>query len=110
MVNNRLVLEWLDSVFETGMLALKNLRGNSWAPYSPDCNPCDFFLWGLLKERVYHPLPTNLAALKRKIKSEFERIPEVIVIKSIQNMKRRGVSWWNLKWASLKEKIFKHFS
>ena len=55
-----------------------------------DCNPCDFFLWGYLKERVYHPLPTNLAALKIKIKSEFERIPEVIVIKSILDMKRRG--------------------
>ena len=31
-----------------------------------------------------------MAALKRKIKSEFERIPEVMVIKSIQDMKRRG--------------------
>ena len=77
----RMVLEWLDSVFETRMLALKSLRGDSWAPYFPDCNSCDFFLWGYLKERVYHPLPTNLAALKRKIKSEFERIPEVMVIK-----------------------------
>ena len=92
------------------MLALKSLRGDSWAPYSPDCNPCDFLLWGYLKERVYHPLQTILAALKSKIKSEFERIPDVIVKKSIQDMKRRGVSWWNLKGASLKEEVFKYFT
>ena len=85
-----MVLEWLDSVFETRMLALKSLRGDSLVPHSPDCNPCDFFLWGYLKERFYHPLPTNLAALNRKIKSEIERIPEVIVIKSIQDMKGVG--------------------
>ena len=39
---------------------------------------------------MYHPLPINLAALKIKIKSEFERIPEVMVIKSILDMKRKG--------------------
>ena len=88
-----MVLEWLDSVFETRMLALKRVRRDSWSPYSPDCNPYDFFLWGYLKERVYHPLPNNLAALKRKIRSEFESIFEAMVTKSIQDIKRRGVSW-----------------
>ncbi|EFN65798.1 hypothetical protein EAG_12575, partial [Camponotus floridanus] len=24
-----------------------------WPPRSPDYNPCDFFLWGALKERIY---------------------------------------------------------
>ena len=59
-------------------------------PILQTATPVIYFLWGYLKERVYHPLPTNVAALKRKIKSEFERIPEVMVIKSIQDMKRRG--------------------
>ena len=52
--------------------------------------PCNFFLLGFLKERVYHPLPTNLVALKIKIKSEFERIPEVMVMRSIMDMKMMG--------------------
>ena len=63
-----------------------------------NCNPCKFFLWCYLQERVYHPFPTNLAALKRKIKSEFERIPEVMVIKSILDMKRRGGSYGRIGW------------
>ena len=72
------------------MIALKSLRGDSWAPYSPDYNPCDFFLWGYLKEKVYNPLPSNIATLKRNIKTEYERIPELMVIKAIQNMNKRG--------------------
>ena len=87
----RMVMEWLDSIFGDNMLAIKSLRGDSWAPYSPDCNPCDFFLWGFLKEKVYQPLPTTMSALKRKIKSEFGKIPELMVKKAIFNMQKRGI-------------------
>ena len=31
-----------------------------WPPRSPDLTPCDFFLWGYLKSRVYVSNPTNL--------------------------------------------------
>jgi hypothetical protein len=27
--------------------------GHSWPPLSPDLNPCDFFLWGFLKEKMF---------------------------------------------------------
>ena len=32
-----------------------------------------------------------MAALKRKIKTEFERIPDMMVKKAILNMKKRGL-------------------
>ena len=86
----RMVMEWLDTIFQDRMLAIKCLRGDTWAPYSPDCNPCDYFLWGYMKEKVYHPLPANMTALKRKIKVVFGKIPELMVQKSIMNMKKRG--------------------
>ena len=86
----RMVMEWLDSIFMDRMLAIKSMRGDSWAPYSPDCNPCDFFLWGYLKEKVYQPLPLTIASLKRKIKTEFERIPELMVSNAVLSMKKRG--------------------
>ena len=86
----RMVMEWLDTIFMERMLAIKSLRGDSWAPSSPDCNPCDFFLWGYLKEKVYQPLPNNLTALKRKIKTEFERIPNIMLEKAVLNMKKRA--------------------
>ena len=85
-----MVMEWLETIFQERMLAIKCLRGDTWAPYSPDCNPCDFFLWGYLKEKVDQPLPTTMLALKRKIKREFERIPEIMVQKAVLNMRKRG--------------------
>ena len=72
------------------MIALKSLRGDISGPYSSDYNPCDFFLLGYLKGMVYNPVSSNLTTLKRNIKTEYERIPEVIVIKAIQNIKKRG--------------------
>ena len=42
----RMVMECIDTIFQEMMLAIKCLRWYNWAPYSPDCNPCDFFLWG----------------------------------------------------------------
>jgi hypothetical protein len=55
------------------------LEGEYPGPYSPECNPWDFFLLGYKKEKVYQPLPGNMAALKRKGRAEFGKIPEVMV-------------------------------
>jgi hypothetical protein len=48
-----------------------------WAPRSPDMTPCDFFLWGYLKDRVYVPsLPQNLEELKRRIREATTTVTE----------------------------------
>ncbi|GBN50684.1 hypothetical protein AVEN_95043-1 [Araneus ventricosus] len=37
-------------------------------PRSPDLTPCDFFLWGDVKDKVYSPpMPTTLQALQERI-------------------------------------------
>jgi hypothetical protein len=33
-------------------------------------NPCDYFLWGYLKSRIYNPLPKDLDDLKANIERE----------------------------------------
>ena len=35
--------------------------GVEWLPYSPDMNPCDFFLWGYIKDKdhCYSENPTT---------------------------------------------------
>jgi hypothetical protein len=48
------------------MHAIKRLRGDTLAPYSPECNPV--LSLGYMKEKVYQPLPGNIAALKRKVR------------------------------------------
>ena len=36
-----------------------------WPHRSPDCTPCDFFLWGFVKDKVYMPpLTANLPELR----------------------------------------------
>ncbi|PSN38403.1 hypothetical protein C0J52_21588, partial [Blattella germanica] len=40
-----------------------------WPPRSPDLTPCEFFLWGFVKDRVFlPPLPLNLDDFKQRIR------------------------------------------
>jgi len=39
----------------------------SWPPRSPDLTPMDFFVWGYLKERVYHQEVNSEAELRQRI-------------------------------------------
>ena len=37
---------------------------------SPDATPCDFFLWGYVKDQVYvPPLPASIPELKVRIRT-----------------------------------------
>ena len=46
----------------------EDLTLHSWPPRSSDMTPCDFFLWGNVKERVYiPPLPADLDELTNRI-------------------------------------------
>ena len=63
-----------------------------------------------MKKSVYHPLPTNMVVLRRKIKSEFESISDVMVTTSILDIKIMVVSGWNVSGATMKGEVFKHLS
>ena len=44
---------------------------------SPDLTPCDFFLWGYIKERVFvPPLPVSLNELKQRITTAVASVDE----------------------------------
>lgn len=52
-------------------------RGSSnmpWPPRSPDITPCDFFLWGFVKSKVYDTQPANIPELKKRIQQAFTLI------------------------------------
>ena len=54
-----------------------DLALHSWPPRSPDMTPCDFFLWGYVKERVYvPPLPTDLDELTNTITAAVKSVTE----------------------------------
>ena len=43
-------------------------------PRSPDATPCDFFLWGYVKDQVCVPLPSSIPELKVRIRTAIETI------------------------------------
>ena len=59
--------EWIKQNFDDRVISLKS--DFVWAPYSPDLNPLDFFLWGHLKDSVYRDAPQTLIELKNSIKT-----------------------------------------
>ncbi|KAI6648744.1 hypothetical protein LOD99_7131 [Oopsacas minuta] len=61
-----------------------------WPPYSPDLNPCDFYLWGYLKSKVYsNPIPETTEDLKRNIRWEIRRIKAETLKKVSENILTR---------------------
>jgi hypothetical protein len=46
-----------------------------WPSRSPDATPCDFFLWGYVKDQVYvPPVPASIPELKVRIRTATETI------------------------------------
>ncbi|KAJ6648705.1 hypothetical protein Bhyg_03936 [Pseudolycoriella hygida] len=63
--------------------------GLSWPAYSPDLSPCDFFLWGYLKGRVYRNRPTTIDELKAEILRCGSEVPQDMLIRVMGNFKKR---------------------
>ena len=63
--------------------------GHDWPPYSPDLTPCDFFLWGHLKGRVFKDRPLTLDALKAAITGEVNLITPQTLRKTMNNFRTR---------------------
>ena len=62
-----------------------------WPPRSPDLTPCDFFLWGYLKNKVYETPPTDPQDLLDRIGrhvAELSDHPEMIM-NSMRGMRKR---------------------
>ncbi|KAJ8959825.1 hypothetical protein NQ318_011558 [Aromia moschata] len=49
----RIVREYLHEQFPGRWIGRGNDAPISWPPLSPDLNPCDFFIWGDSKQKVY---------------------------------------------------------
>ena len=87
---------------------LVSLRGDiEWPLYSPDLNPCDFFLWGHLKERVYRESPDSLDALKDAIRRKIQAIPLEMVLRVVANFRERLQACIDEGGRQLKDHIFK---
>jgi len=59
---------------------------NAWPPRSPDLNPCDFWLWGALKEEIYSTNPSTMDELKLRICEAVGRIKPAHVALAISHL------------------------
>jgi hypothetical protein len=50
--------------------------GQNWPPNSPDLNPCDYFLWGFLKEKIFPKKPQTIMELRALIIQTCNEITE----------------------------------
>lgn len=78
------VQTWLEEQF--GPMFLKK---DTWPPRSPDLNPCDFFLWGYLKDKVYAKRSESIEQLKEEIINEISKISKITLSTVFENMKKR---------------------
>lgn len=63
-----------------------------WPPRSPDLTPCDFFLWGHVKNQIYKRPPQSLEILRQQIEDEFDALtndPEMIM-RAVHSMMHRA--------------------
>lgn len=86
-------LDFLNYYFDDRIISRKYIErfgyGLSWPPYSPDLTPCDFFLWGYLKDRVYANRPNTIADLQRNIRNEVNAIPQDMLGRMMNNFRKR---------------------
>lgn len=86
-------LDYLHDIFGNRIISGRYQQrfgyGLTWPSYSPDMNPCDFFLWGYLKDRVWKNRPRNIADLKQAILDEAANIDPGILRRTIANFKKR---------------------
>lgn len=77
-------LAWLETQFGSRIISRRSEF--AWPPYSPDLNPCDFYLWGYLKSKVYSdPVPKTIEQLKENIIREVRKIKRSSIKAAIDN-------------------------
>jgi len=70
-----------------GRIGKEDLALQFWPPRSPDLIPCDFFLWGFVKEAVYVPsLPTTLDDLKNRITTAVKSVTQDILSSGVERI------------------------
>lgn len=60
-----------------------------WPPSSPDLNPMDFAIWSILENKVSATHHTSLEALNKKLKKEWDKIPQRVIHDSCQAFSKR---------------------
>ena len=85
--------ELLSQRFRSNIIGLDSEKftesGIDWPAYSPDLNPCDFFLWGYLKDNVYKSQPRTISELKASIQAKINDIGVDMLERVVDGFEKR---------------------
>ena len=56
-----------------------DISPQDWPPNSPDLNPVDYAIWGILQERVYRFQIRDVDHLKERLSEEWRRFDQNII-------------------------------
>lgn len=102
---SRRSMEVLREMFPGHVISLRGDIG--WPARSPDLNPCDYFLWGYLKSKVYINRPQSIEQLKRAICQEVAAIPQEMTRRVVENFRERLQKCMDNNGSHLTDVIFK---
>lgn len=60
-----------------------------WPPNSPDLNPVDYKIWGVLQERVYKTPIVNITHLRERLTEEWSKFDQRIVDGAVSQWRKR---------------------
>ena len=60
-----------------------------WPARSPDLSPCDVFLWGYLKKKVFKHRSRSPEDLKERIQQEIDSIPPELTRRVMKSFRER---------------------
>jgi hypothetical protein len=81
------VRQFLDETFPNRWIGRRGPI--EWPARSPDLTPTDFFLWGVIKDRVYVTEHGNLEELKEAITAEIRSLPVELCQRACQSVSKR---------------------
>lgn len=65
------------------------ISAQDWPPSSPDLNPLDYCVWGVMEERVNATIHRSLKSFKAAIEKEWDRLPLIYVRAAIAAWRSR---------------------
>ena len=85
------VRDYVNNIF-SGRVIAEHFIAHPWPARSPDLTPCDFFLWGWVKDAVYKHLPlADTASLKTAVKDVIDSLPEAYCVRACRSVLKRLV-------------------
>lgn len=85
----RLVKNFLNNRYRNRWIGIGS-PVSEWPPRSPDLTPIDFFLWGVIKGKVFEQAPTTMENMRERIVDAFQSI-SVETLRNVQVSFRRRV-------------------